>query len=99
MLQNSLLVSNTHSSLTLRKLCCRSFVVAHIFVVSITLTSLCSVLLGIDDNAWKKDVSSFSRNILSGLKKKNEFLLSIYKNLKEVTDNKNADEVCKVPSK
>ena len=73
--------------------------VAHIFVVSITLTSLCSVLLGIDDNAWKKDVSSFSRNILSGLKKKNEFLLIIYKNLKEVTDNKNADEVCKVPSK
>ena len=73
--------------------------VAHIFVVSITLTSLCSVLLGIDDNAWKKDVSSFSRNILSGLKKKNEFLLFIYKNLKEVTDNKNDDEVCKVPSK
>ena len=73
--------------------------VAHIFVVSITLTSLCSVLLGINDNAWKKDVSSFSRNILSGLKKKNEFLLTIYKNLKEVTDNKNADEVCKVPSK
>ena len=70
MLQNSLLVSNMQSSLTLRKLCCSSFIVGQVFVKFTTFTSLCSVLHGIRDSALKKDVSSFSKNMLSGLKDK-----------------------------
>ena len=69
MLQNSLLVSNMQSSLTLRKLCCSSLIVEQVFVKLTTFTSLCSVLHGIRDSALKKDVSSFSKNMLSGLKR------------------------------
>ena len=69
MLQNSLLVSNMQSSLTLTKLCCSSFIVGQVFVKFTTFTSLCSVLHGIRDSALKKDVSSFSKNMLSGLKR------------------------------
>ena len=69
MLQNSLLVSNMQSSLTLRKLCCSSFIVGQVFVKFTTFTSLCSALHGIRDSALKKDVSSFSKNMLSGLKR------------------------------
>lgn len=69
MFQNSLLVSSTHSSLTFRKLCCSSFTVGQVFIKFTTFTSLCSVLQGINDKALKNDVSSFSRNMLSGLKR------------------------------
>ena len=77
--QKSLLVSNTQSSLSFSKLCWSSFVDGQVFIKLTTLTSLCSVLQGINDNALKKDVSSFSRNMLSGLKRE-EFSTDILDN-------------------